>query len=150
MRFAEVFLRIGSALVAWMVLYAHFSWLVALSVIGCGPDGDEMLRLLLGLAPITVGMAVLLHATRPFPEIHSMLRWLGVPLLLMLPFSLRSIWLVFSMVVYDSTAVCAASPPPTWQLIWAPVQLIVVGVVSYCVIKVWRTVKTSAAAAAQD
>lgn len=150
MRFAEVFLRIGSALVAWMVLYAHFLWLMALSAIGCGPDGDEMLRLLLGLAPVTVVMAISLRVTRPFSEIHSMLRWLGVPLLLMLPFSLRSIWLIFSMVVYDSTAVCAASPPPTWQLVWAPVQILVVGVASYCVIHVWRTARADAAAAATE
>lgn len=150
MRFAEVFLRIGSVLVAWMVLYAHFLWLMALSAIGCGSDGDEMLQLLLGLAPVTVAMAISLRVTRPFPEIHSMLRWLGVPLLLMLPFSLRSIWLIFSMVVYDSTAVCAASPPPTWQLIWAPVQIIVVGVAIYSVIRVWRTVKADAAAAESD
>jgi len=150
MRFAEVFLRIGSALVAWMVLYAHFLWLVALSVVGCGPDGDEMLRLLLGLAPITIGMAVVLSATRPFPEIHSMLRWLGVPLLLLLPFAIRSAWLVFSRVVYDSTAACTDSAPTTWQLVWAPVQIIVVGVATYCVVKVWRTVKADAAAAEQE
>ncbi len=51
MRFAEVFLRLGSALVAWMMMYAYFLWLAAVYVVACGADGDEMHRLLLGLAP---------------------------------------------------------------------------------------------------
>ena len=42
-----------------MMLYAHIVWLAALQVMGCGPDGDEMHRLLLGLAPVTVGFAFL-------------------------------------------------------------------------------------------
>ena len=54
MRFAEVFLRMGTALVAWMMLLTHFVWLAVLHVIGCGPDGDEMHRLLFGLAPFTI------------------------------------------------------------------------------------------------
>jgi hypothetical protein len=50
MRFSDVFLRLGCALVAWMVLYAHFIWLAALGGIGCGPDGDELHKVLLALA----------------------------------------------------------------------------------------------------
>ena len=40
MRFSEVFLRLGSTLVAWMVLFTHVIWLGALGGMGCGPDGD--------------------------------------------------------------------------------------------------------------
>ena len=65
MRFAEVFLRLGCALVARMMLYAHFVWLAALRSVGCGPDGDELHRLLLLLVPATVGFALLLRVTRP-------------------------------------------------------------------------------------
>ena len=48
MRFAEVFLRLDSALVAWMVLYARFLWLAVLFRLGCGPDGAETHKVLPG------------------------------------------------------------------------------------------------------
>jgi len=140
MRFAEVFLRLGCALVAWMMLYTHVLWLAALYAIGCGPDGDEMHRLLLGLAPFTWGFAFLLGVTRPFAEIHSMLRWLGIPLLLLLPFTLRSIWSIFQTVNLNAAAICSHETPSTWQLLWAPLQLLTLLLVAYMVIKVWRSV----------
>ena len=140
MRFAEVLLRLGTSLVAWMMLYAHFLWLAALYALGCGPDGDEMHRLLLGLAPFSCGFAFLLRVTRPLADIHSILRWLGVPLLLLLPFAIRSVWQVFQSVNVEASAICAADTPTTWQSLWAPVQLITLLLVTYMVIKVWRSV----------
>ena len=144
MGFAEIFLRLGCALVAWMMLYTHFLWLAALYAMGCGPDGDEMHRLLLGLAPFTCGFAFLLRVTRPFGEIHSILRWLGVPLLLLVPFTLRSIWQVVQSVHLESIAICASGTPGTWQLLWTPVQLITVLLVSYMIVRVWRSVTRDA------
>jgi hypothetical protein len=144
-RFAEVFLRLGCAFVAWMMLYAHFLWLAALYALGCGPDGDEMHRLLLGLVPFTCGFAFLLRVTRPFAEIHSMLRWLGLPLLLLLPFALRSVWQVVQSVNLNSSAICAAGAPTTWQIAWAPAQLITLLLVAIMVVKVWHSVKHDAA-----
>ena len=123
-----------------MMLYAHFLWLAALYAMGCGPDGDEMHRLLLGLAPFTCGFAFLLRVTRPFADIHSILRWLGVPLLLLAPFAIRSIWQVFQSVNVEATAICAVDTPTTWQSMWAPVQLITMLLVTYMIIKVWRSV----------
>jgi hypothetical protein len=90
MRFAEVFLRLGSSLVGWMLVYTYTVWLAALHVMGCGPDGDGMHRLLFGLAPFAVVMALPLRLTRPFPDIQRMLSWLGVPIILLLPFVLRN------------------------------------------------------------
>jgi len=144
MQFAEVFLRLGTTLVSWMILYAHFLWLAALYAMGCGPDGAEMHGLLLGLAPFTVGSALLLRVTRPFAEIHSMLRWLGVPLLLLLPFAIRSVWHVFRLVNLDSSAICSDTSPATWQVLWAPVQLVVLLLCAYMVATVWRSVKADA------
>ena len=143
-RFAEVLLRLGTSLVAWMMLYAHFLWLAALYAIGCGPDGDEMHRLLLGLAPFTCGFALLLRVTRPFGEIHGILRWLGAPLLLLLPFAVRSSWHVFESVSIGSSAICASGPPAAWQQLWAPVQLITLLIASYMVVMVWRSVALDA------
>jgi len=140
MRFAEVFLRLGSALVGWMLLYAYFLWLATLYVLDCGPDGDEMHRLLLGLVPFVWGFAFTLQVTRPFAEIHSMLRWLGAPLFLLLPFALRSVWNVFQTVNLDAVAICTDQKPPTWQFLWAPLQMITLLLVIYMIVRVWRSV----------
>ncbi len=145
MRFAEVFLRLGSALVAWMMIYAHFLWLAVLFRLSCGPDGDEMHMLLLGLAPITIGASFVLRATRPFREIHSMLRWLGVPLLLLTPFIVRSIWQAVDTVVINESSFCANQPPFIWEIVWAPAQIITVSVVLWLVVRVWQSVRADTA-----
>jgi hypothetical protein len=144
-RFAEVFLRLGCALVAWMMLYAYVLWLAALYVVGCGPDGDELYRVLLGLAPVTAAFAVLLRVSRPFTEIHSMLRWLSIPLLLLLPFVGRSLWQVVQLVNLDAVAICANTVPSTWQTLWVPIQVLTLIWVSYMVVDVWRSVKLDVA-----
>ena len=140
MRFAEVFLRLGSTLVAWMMMYAYFLWLATVYVIDCGPDGDEIHRLMLGLAPFVCGFAFALKLTRPFADIHSILRWLGVPLFLLLPFALRSIWHVFQTVNISSSAICGSGAPETWQSIWAAVQLTTLMLVYFILVKEWRSV----------
>lgn len=141
MQFAEVFLRLGVALVAWMVLYAHFLWLAALHAMGCGPDGDEMHKLLLGLAPFTIGLSYALRATRPFEEIHSILRWLGVPLVLLTPFAIRSVWQVLQSVYVSGASICnAAAPPATWENVWVPAQSGTLLLVLFMIFRVWRSV----------
>lgn len=144
MRFAEVFLRLGTSLVAWMVLYAYFLWLATLAAMGCGPDGDEMHRLMLGLTPFACGFAFMLRITRPFTEIHGILRWLGVPLMLLLPFGIRSVWQVYEVVYVNSTAICANGAPTMWQLVWAPAQAATLLLVSYQLIRVWLNSKLDA------
>ena len=138
MRFAEVFLRLGCSLVGWMLVFMYAVWLGALHAMGCGPDGDEMHKLLLGIAPVAAGGAFMLRMTRPFPDIHRMLSWLGVPLLLLLPFILQNIWAVFSSTSIEGTAICSDSSPPMWQLIWAPAQMITTLLIAMLVVAVWR------------
>lgn len=127
-----------------MMLYAHVLWLAALYAMACGPDGDEIHRVLLGLAPMTAGFALLLRLTRPFAEIHSMLRWLALPLLLLLPFATRSLWQVFQQVHLDTSAICANVAPPLWQTIWVPAQVLTLLWLSYMVVGVWRSVRMDA------
>ena len=67
-----------------------------------------------------------------------MLRWLGVPLLLLLPFALRSIWQVFVRVSVTDTAVCGDAAPAGWHQLWVPVQLLTLVVVAFFVLRVWR------------
>jgi beta-lactamase regulating signal transducer with metallopeptidase domain len=129
----------GVALVAWMMLFTHLVWLAVLHVTGCGPDGDELHRLLLGLAPFTCGFAVALRVTRQYPEIHAMLRWLAVPLALLAPFCLRTIWSVFNTVNLQGTAICSAGEAPLWQQTWAPLQLLTIVAVLYLASRTWRS-----------
>ena len=90
--------------------------------------------------PFTWGAAFLLRATRPFAEIHSMLRWLGVPLLLLLPFAARSIWHTFRSVSIEAAAICADGEPATWQVLWSGLQAATLLLVIYMVLNVWRSV----------
>ena len=144
MRFAEVFLRLGCALVAWMMTFAYLVWLAALHAMACGPDGDEIYRLLLGMAPAVAAIALLLRVIRPFGDIHKMLSWLAVPLALLLPFALRNIWQVFATVNLDNGAICSAGEPATWQQIWSPAQFFAVLFVAVLVVKVWRDARRPA------
>ena len=122
MRFAEVFLRLGCSLVAWMVTYTWVVWLAALPAMGCGPDGDEMHLLLLGLAPLACAMALMLRLTRPFEDIHRMLRWLALPVALLLVPAVRNVWGILRQSTLDGLAICEAGPAAAWQSAWAPVQ----------------------------
>lgn len=135
MGFAEVILRLGCALVAWMVIYAHVLWLAALHSMGCGPDGDDLHRLLLGLLPFTVGFVFLIGVTRPIPEIHSMLRWLGGPLALLSPIAILSIWDVFIRVNVGSLSICSNDAVTTWEHLWAPAQFLVLILIAYMVLR---------------
>jgi hypothetical protein len=138
MRFAEVFLRLGSAFVGWMLLYTYFVWLAALHAMGCGPDGDAMHRVLLGLAPFAVAMALLLRATRPIPEIHKLLSRLAIPLALLLPFVLKNIWVVFKRGNLESLALCTNQPAGFVENIWAPAQFLATCLLTVLVVRVWR------------
>ena len=140
MRFAEVFLRLGCALVAWMMLYAWVFWLAALHAIGCGPDGAELHGLLLAMAILAVGFSFLLKVVDTFSDIQKIMRWLGAPLLLLLPFALRSVWTIFQAVNLEGSAICVQAIPSAWQVAWAPMQTVALIVVAYKLVSVWRGV----------
>lgn len=141
MRFAEVFLRLGSSLVGWMLVYTYTVWLAALHVMGCGPDGDGMHRLLFGLAPFAVVMALPLRLTRPFPDIQRMLSWLGVPIILLLPFVLRNIWHVFEQATLGGLAICSDAAASTVHVYWAPVQFLALGLIVVLIAGEWRSAR---------
>ena len=144
MRFAEVFLRLGCALVAWMVTYAYFIWLAVAGRVGCGPDGDEMFRLLLGMAPISVLCAFLLGSTRTLQDVHRILRWLALPLVPVLPFATYTIGMVFGRVAINENAICAESPSAVWVQWWAPVQSASLAFVCIMLIRVWMLAREPA------
>lgn len=135
MRFAEVFLRLGTALVAWMMLFTHFLWLAAVHVIGCGPDGDELQRVLLLLAPVTCVFAFLVGVTRPFDEIHKILGWFRWPLAILVALALRSIWGTARRVNLDGVALCGPGTPSAWEQYWSAAQLAVCVLVAIVVMR---------------
>lgn len=139
MRFSEIFLRLGCALVAWMMLYAHFVWLAALGAVGCGPDGDELHRLLLGLVPVTVGFSFLLRMTGPFMDIHRILRWLGLPLAVLMTAGAYQVLLVSRSVYATGDGICSVNTAATWHQIWGPAQLFAIVVSAWMIIRIWRT-----------
>ena len=139
MSFSEVFLRLGCALVAWMMLFAHFIWLAALGSIGCGPDGDQLHALLLGLLPVTIGFAFLLRMTRPLEEIHRILRWLGLPLAAIMLAGSYHVVVISSAVYATGQGICSTSDATTWHMLWGPAQLLAIAVSAAMVLRVWRS-----------
>ena len=107
------------------MLFAHFLWLAAVHVIGCGPDGDELQRVLLGLAPVTCIFAALVGMTRPFVDIHAILAWLKLPLGILILLALRTVWGTTIRVNMEGLALCGRGEPSTWELLWSPVQFAV-------------------------
>lgn len=140
MRLAEVFLRLGCALVAWMLLYAHAVWLAALGRIGCGPEGDELHMVLLWLVPFVIASAFLLRMTRPFPEIDSILRWLGVPWAVLASVGAYHTWPIARAVYISGRAICSDTGAPGWHMIWVPAQLLGMGIAAAMIIRMWQNV----------
>lgn len=140
MRFAEVFLRLGSALVGWMVLVAYFLWLAVSGRVGCEASGDDLYRLLLVAGPVAAILSLLTTVTRPMPDIHTILRWIGVLPVLLLPLIVIALWRFGQSVFVAGEAICSAGPPPLWQTLWVPVQATALIV---CVVIVARGVTVS-------
>ena len=138
MRFSEVFLRLGCALVAWMMLYAHFVWLAALGNVGCGPGGDELHRALLLMAPLTIGFAFLLSMTRPLAEVHRILRWLGLPLAALMLSGGYHAFVVSRSVYLSGLGICSENDATAWHQFWGAAQLLVIIVCAAMIVRVWK------------
>ena len=138
MRFSEVFLRLGSTLVAWMILFTHVVWLAALGGMGCGPDGDELHLVLLWLMPFTIGFSFLLHMTRPFPEIARILRWLSVPWIGLAITGIYKNWSSTTAVYSSGRGICGGNDVVPWHTFWGPLQLLGLAIVAVMVLRLWR------------
>ncbi|MEM7077184.1 MAG: hypothetical protein AAF513_01025 [Pseudomonadota bacterium] len=124
MRIIEVLLRLGCALVAWMIVYTHCIWSATLDVVGCGPDADNLWRLLMGFAPFTVGFSLLLGVSARMPSVHSILAWAALPLVLFVPLAVRATWPWFVAATINGEPICTAEIA-AWHPWWAPIQLAV-------------------------
>ena len=136
----------GLSLVAWMVIFTYVVWLAALHAMGCGPDGDEMHKLLLGLAPVATAFAFALRVTRVFPDIHRILSWLGAPVVLLLPFCVRNTWRVAAAANVEGAAICGGASAAAWEQVWAPAQILAMLLIATQLVAAWRSSRTAGAA----
>ena len=138
MRFSEVFLRLGAGLVAWILLLTYFIWLGVVGRVGCGPDGDELHRLVLVLAPFALGSAFLLRATRALGDVHSILRWGMVLLGLLLPSAVHAVWTVTRKVWVAKEGICGPNVALLWEQAWPVAQVVVLAAIVVLVLQNWR------------
>ena len=105
-------------------------------MVGCGSAGDELWRLLLGFAPVTIGFCFLLSAVNPAKEVAQIMRWLALPLVVFVPLAM---WPVVSTV---QTATLGAQPlggeAASWHAWWAPVQLVTLGIIAFKASRNWQ------------
>jgi hypothetical protein len=138
MSLTEAFLRLGCSIVAWLMVYTHCLWLATLYSVGCGSDGAEFWRLLLGFAPLTIGFTLLLGATRKLDAVHGTLAWLAIPLIVLLPLAARGIWPTLQSATFNDVAICADGDASLWQVLWAPVQIATLAIIGFVAFRVFR------------
>jgi hypothetical protein len=137
MGLGEFVLRLGASLVAWLVVHAHLVWLATLLALGCGPDGDQLWRLLLGSAPVAGGFSCLFGAVRAVPGLASSLRWLALPLVVLVPAGLVAAHDAFATATLGGRALCAEAPAALWERLWAPVQFGALAVIASMALRAW-------------
>ncbi len=130
MTVAELLLRIGCNIVAWLVVYTHCLWLAVLPRVGCQTDGDELWRVLLGMLPITFLFSLLLSVANKVDSVRDSLKWGAAPLLLLVPLAIMAIWPTFLGSTLGDNSICEP-PAKAWHFWWAPLQFLVLGWVSY-------------------
>jgi len=127
---AELFLRLGLVLVAWMAVLAHCTWLATLRLIPCQNDVQPWFLTLLS-APLVAGLALILPHGRRIEGIASTLRLPGLLLVPLVPLALVSL-----VEPLRQGGVCGIATG--WQAWWAPVQLFVLVLIVASALRAWR------------
>lgn len=133
----DMLLRVGSTLVAWMVIYAHLLWLAILPQAGCS-DGDELWRLLLGFAPVAIAFSLLVRAVHVLPGIYAITRFMAIPAGLLMLLAVQPVIGAFSATTLASEPLCAGMPTATWHPYWAPVQIAALLLIAVQCVRAWR------------
>lgn len=137
MTVAEVLLRIGCTIVAWLLLYTHCLWLSVVKQVGCESDGDALWRLLLGLIPVTISFGLLIGAANKVSSVQPMLRWGAAPLVVLIPLALFAIWPTYTASTLASNPICDI-PDVAWHSWWAPAQFLVLLYIAIIAYRNWR------------
>jgi hypothetical protein len=136
MTVAELVLRLGCSLVAWLVLLTHCVWLAALPELGCTADAALARRVLLLFTPITLLFCAGVRLGFTVPGIGSALR---LPALLLAPLLLLGAWRTareWLTGLGAQQALCEISvQTPAW---WPIVQLTTLLVIGVSASHAWR------------
>lgn len=134
---AELFLRLGCALVGWLLAYAYGILLAIVPAADCSPALWRTTLLFAGLGAVAIGLLPLgLHW-------RASLRWLSLPAL---PLFAYGVWVAFML--WDAVggaALCdvhagvtgAMSGDP-WQRAWPPIQIGVSLACAFQCARFWR------------
>ena len=68
-----------------------------------------------------------------------MLKWGAVPLAVLTPFAVISIWQIGQRVMLDGLSICANAAPATWETSWVPVQILALAVLAIMLVRMWRS-----------
>ncbi len=133
----DMLLRVGSTLVAWMVIYAHLLWLAILPQAGCA-DGDELWRLLLGFAPFVICFSLLLRAVHVLPGIYGITRYMALPAALLMLLAAKPVFTALTQTTLGSAPLCPDTTMAGWQPYWAPVQVAALLCIAIQAFRAWR------------
>ena len=135
MSLAEVFLRVGCALVGWIVAFGHLVLVAVIPAVDCAAPGDPWLVTSATAVPAVFAIGLL----RTSDFLASGLRWLGLPLLLLAAVALRAVLpdLATTLGGTDPCGFVAAGELPLWRRAWAPVQLLVLGGLLWSALRLW-------------
>jgi hypothetical protein len=133
---AELLLRLGCSLTAWLVLFAHAMWLAVLGAVGCSSDGAQPWLALLWWTPLTLLFAALLPVGLTVPGIAGALRVPALALLPLLAYAAHTPLLLLDPVTLGGQPLCGATA--AWTGVWAPAQLLVVIALAAVVVALWR------------
>ncbi len=142
MSLAEVLLRLGSSMTAWLVTYAHCLWLAVLPQAVCVGEGADPWAATLWLAGPTFALAWLIPAGRKTPGVGQILRWFALPLLVLVPLAARVALAAFERATLGGSPLCVAQTgvlAAGWEPFWAPVQLGVLGGIVIAAGMAWRS-----------
>lgn len=141
MRPAELFFRLGSALVGWLVIYAHLLMIAVIPRSTCSPDNPGLWQPTLITWLLTAAAILLVRLGEPF---RDTIRWLTIPLA---PLWLAAAWALLPYLVSATVGgahVCTVlnpdfgAPAALWHRLWAPVQTAALTVIAWAALRYWR------------
>jgi len=135
--FAELCLRLGLVLVAWLLVLAHCLWLAVLPRVDCAANGTLPWLLTLGAAPLVMASAWVLPSGRRVPGVGHLLRLFALPLPLLLPLAAWATAEGLSAVTLGGGGFCAGVGRSGWEAWWAPVQATALAVVVWGAARSW-------------
>lgn len=147
---ASVFLRLGTTLVAYMVLIFHLLLVALVSQLKCNGDEPPIWVLTFFTAVIAFVFALALLVSRPLKSVVPMLKWGCLPVVALLPFALIAVLPVFGGSTLGGAPICpgiSAYSNLVWQQAWAPLQMGLLLIIAVQAVRYWYMAREQADAA---